>query len=158
MPRATDITCEVAGDGSIPKKYREHIRDNLKLYAGGEVRIRLSRPKRSTRANAYWWGYVLEEIRQGMLEAGIGWMETNDGIKAVSAEILHHHFKSKYLPVRTAVVFGDDITLPPTTTTLDSTEFHDFVEAVKTDPQVRQLGILFDEPDDMRSYAIAEMP
>src|SRR5690606_39444582 len=60
-----------------PRKYSEWVRDHLQLYAGGEVRIRVSRPKRTTRANRYWWGYVLETIRQAMIEAGIGFMETN---------------------------------------------------------------------------------
>ena len=158
MPQALDITCEVSDKGAIPRKYSEWVRDHLQLYAGGEVRIRVSRPKRTTRANRYWWGYVLETIRQAMIEAGIGFMETNEGIKAVSSEALHHHFKTKYLPVRTAVVFGEDITLPPTTTTLDQTQFSEFVEAVKTDPQVRQLGIHFEEPEPLRSYAIADLP
>lgn len=157
MPRAIEIITEVDSEGKIPKKYTRFIRDQLMMYAGGEVRIQVGRPKRTTRANAYYWAAVIEPIRLAMLDAGIGWMETNDGIKAVSAEALHHHFKTKYLPVQTMVIFGDDVTLPPTTTALDSTEFFDYVEAVKTDPQVLQLGVYFEEaPENLRSYAIAE--
>lgn len=157
MPRATDIVCEVSPDGKIPKRHSAHIRDQLKLYAGGDVRIRVSRPKRSSRANAFYWAGIIEPIRIGMTEAGLGMMTAPDGTPTmVTSEALHYHFKCKHLPFRTAYIFGKDVVLPPTTTELDQTAFSDYIEAIKTDEEVLQLGIFFEEPESFRSYSIAE--
>jgi len=148
---------DVSEDGRLPKSRRDQIAGHLQLFAGGPVRIQIGRPKRSSRANRFYWRCVIGVVHEAMIDAGIGFMETNDGIQMVTAEALHTLFKYKYLEPQTAVLFGDDVTLPPTTTTLDSTSFHYFIEQIKNDPQVRQLGVHFPEPDgEFRSYSIAE--
>ena len=157
MPRPLEIITQVSPDGKIPKKHSEHVRDHLKLYADGDVRIRLSRPKRTSRANRFYWAGIISPIRLAMIEAGIGFMETNEGIKAVTADAIHRYFKWNYLDPQIEVVFGEDFTYEPTTTTLDQTAFSDYIEHIKSDPQVRQLGVVFEDvPSDLRSYAIAE--
>lgn len=159
MPKAMSFISRVDDHGHLPEHRREQIATYLTLFAGGEVQIKIGKPTRTNRANRYYWSCVIGPIHEAMIDAGVGFMETNDGIKMVTAEILHDVFKQKYLPVRTAVVFGKDVTLPPTTTELDQTEFSDYIERIKTDPQVRQLSPHFPEPENtFRSYALSDLP
>lgn len=148
MPLPIDVTLEVDEKGKLVDRRRaEWLWSNLRLYAGSEVRIRISRPKRSTRANAYYWGVVIETIRRALLDAG----------QAISAEALHEHFKRLYLPARAVCVFGVDHVLPGSTADLDSTTFADYIEAIKQDEDVLTLGVYIPEPEPgLKSYAIAE--
>lgn len=162
MPRALDISTTASEDGRLPKGVSRRIRDHLALFGGREVRIRISSPKRSTQANAYYWAGIIDPIRTAMIEAGIGFFEDiapggEVVLKPVMAETIHRYFKRKYLPVQTASVFGEPMTIEPTTTDLGSTEFADYIEAIRQDPQVLQLGVYFDDPDGpFKSHTIAE--
>lgn len=149
MPQAIDITLSVTGEGQFADKGRSRwLREIIKLYAGRDVRIRVSSPKRSTSANAYLWGVVYARIQQGLLESGT----------AVSTEAIHEHFKRRYLPARVITVFGEDHVLPGSTSDLDSTAFYEYVEAVRNDEDVLQLGVYIEEPDPVyKSYRIEEM-
>ena len=158
MPLPLEIRTTVDDSGRLPKKYSRWIAEHLQLYAGREVAIRIKAPTRSTRANAYYWGAIISPIRTAMIEAGIGFFETDQGIKAVTSDAIHEWFKSKYLPPRTAVVFGDDVTLRPSTQDLDSTQFSDYIEAIRNDPQVRMIGVHFDDAEDLRGSKIADLP
>ena len=159
MPRKITITTTVDEGGRLPKTRAEQIRGHLKLFAGSDVQITIGKPKRSTRANRYYWSCIIGAIHEAMIEAGVAFMETNEGIRMVTSEALHELFKERYLQPQPVVLFGDDVTLRPTTTTLDSTQFSDYIESIKTDPQVRQLSVHFPEPEDtFRSYAIADLP
>ena len=156
MPDAVDITVPVNEQGHLSRTRREWLKRQLAAYAGKDVRIRITNPKRSSRANRYYWAAVIGPIRQAMLEAGIGFIEVGDEVKPVTAEMIHAYFKQKYLTPRTAVVFGFDVTLDPTTTTLDSDGFANYIDAIRSDPHVIELGVYFGEPGDLTSYAIAE--
>ncbi|HYG68163.1 MAG TPA: hypothetical protein VD838_10905 [Anaeromyxobacteraceae bacterium] len=123
------------------------MRRTLRLYAEGEVEVTIRKPKRSGRANAYWWGAVLPAIQRGLAEAG----------QAVSCEALHVHFAEKYLPPRIEEVFGITQVMRGRTSELDSTSFFDFVEAVRFDEEVLALGVEVPEPErGLSSYKIAE--
>ena len=157
MPQALEIITEVR-DNTIPTYRKEQIKSYLALYEGTDVCIRIGKPKRSTLANSYYWGLVIEPIRIAMIDAGIGFIGTPDGISALSPEALHEFFKRKYLPARVAEVFGEPVSLTGSTTALDSTEFFYYVEAIKYNEQVLQLGIQFQEPESKyKSYNIAEI-
>ena len=159
MPRALEFTTTVSEDAKLPKTRRRQVRDYLELYKGEEIHCKFGKPRRSNRANRYYWSCVISPIHEAMIDAGVAFMETNDGIKMVTAEAIHTLFKHKYLEPQAVVLFGDDVTLPPTTTTLDSTQFSDYIERIKTDPQVRQLAVHFPEPEDSyKSYKIEDLP
>ena len=147
MPEPLTFACTVSKDGRLPDACRELVRRTLRLYAEGEVEVTIRKPKRSNRANAYWWGVVLPAIQRGLAEAG----------KAVSCEALHVHFAEKYLPPRVEEVFGVTMVLRGRTSELDSTSFFDFVESVRYDEEVLALGVEVPEPDArFSSYKIAE--
>lgn len=150
MPRAIDEVLELDAEGRFCQlnRLRWLFVEYIKLFAPGDVRIRISRPQRSTAANRYYWGVVIKVIRQGCLEAG----------QVVSAEALHEHFKARYLDPRVVEVLGKERVLPPSTVKLDSTAFYDYIESIKTDEDVVQLGVYIPPPDDGRwkSYSLEE--
>ena len=147
MPKAIDKTWTVDERGHLPRSAREHIAGQLKLYAGRDVRVRLSRPKRTTKANAYYWSQIIEPIRIALLEAG----------QPAPAEAIHEVMKRRYLEPRTTTVFDEEHWMPPTTTDLDQTDFSDYIENVKHDEDVIALGVYIPDPDgDFRSYRLAE--
>jgi hypothetical protein len=148
MPRPLEITCDVDADGRLPANRSRQLRQYLKLYSGREVRIALSAPKRSTAANSYYWGCVIPAIQRGMHEAGM----------VASAEAIHEAMKRRYLPARPSQdVFGEAVTLSPSTADLDATEFYEYVEAVRYDEDVLALGVDIPDPDpEYRSYKICE--
>ena len=80
------------------------------------VKIEKKRNVRSNQHNAYYWGYVLNEIA---------------GITGHSPEELHSIFKIKFLPKKFVKIAGKEYQADPTTTRCDSAEFFDFIEAIK---------------------------
>lgn len=160
MPKQYERIIDIDERGRIADAYeRELLKMYFTLYASGKMRIRLSKPKRSSRANRYYFGVVIETIRRARLEAGM---------EPVSAEDLHRHFKMLYLPVRTVEIMGVDHTFEGSSKDLDSTAFFDFVENIRNDEDVRRLmletGLTIEDPVDwqehegaFRSHQIAEM-
>lgn len=148
MPRPIDIRCEVDENGHLPRKMRVLLGGQLKLYAGREVRIQVSSPKRSSKANAFYWVGVIGEIQRRAAEAG----------HAVSAQALHEYFKAKYLQPSIEYVWGEEVLVPASTAKLDSTAFHEYIESIRMDEAVIQLGVYFDEPEGLRSYSIEDLP
>lgn len=147
MPRATDNTFPVDESGSLSQSARRFLAEQVRLYAGGDVRIQISRPVRSKSANRYLWGVVYKAIQQAMADAGM----------PASSEAIHEHFKHKYLQARVYEAFGMTYVCQPTSTDLDADEFYEFIERIRTDEEVQALGVWFDEPaDKYRSYRISE--
>jgi len=158
VPRALEFICTVSEDAKLPKKYIGWIRDHLKLFAGEEVAFKIGKPVRSLRANSFYHAAIIEPVRLAMLEAGLGAIFMPDGsTKPISHDAVHAYFRDKYLAPTTAVVFGNDVTVRATTTKLDSTEFHWFIEQIKMDEDVRELAVYFDDvPSDLQSYSISD--
>ena len=92
MPFALDFSCDVDDDGRLPKSRQRVIRDNLLARAGGEVRIRVTNPTRSTQANRFYWGAVVAPVSAFLSAAGTpkpGWA-------------LHEYHKGLFLPALAA--------------------------------------------------------
>lgn len=162
MPQPLDITVSISMDGSLPQGVSRAVRDYLKLYAGGTVCIRISRPKRSTQANAYYWSQVIDPIWTAMLEAGVGQVETinpvtgESTVSPLTQAAVHAYFKHKYLPVSLVQVGDVTVTREPTTTKLDSTQFSEYMDAIRTDELTLSLGVVFEDHDEMESFTIYE--
>lgn len=155
MPQAVDIVLSVDENGTITDRQKaEWLWSQIRFYAGRKVRIRVSAPARSSRANSYYWGAVIEAIWKACLMAGI----------PTTREALHELFKRRYLQPQTVVSLGgEDITLPPTTTNLNSTEFYQYIENIRNDEEVMALGCYIETPEEwgdingqIRGGAIAE--
>lgn len=159
MPHKLEFIAECDSEGRLPDYRQKQIDAYLKrLYPHRQVSVRYGEPTRTSRANAFYWGVVLDLIRKAMNEAGYAFLLVRGETQPITSEALHAHFKARYLPVQTAVIFGRDATLEPTTTILDKTQFFDYVEAIKNDEDVLLLGIDFPEPDtEFRSFSIGEI-
>jgi hypothetical protein len=143
MPRPLDIVLDVDERGEIDPRRRLWMDDQIRLYAGGRVRIQVSRPRRTTRSNAYYWAGVIEPIRRALADAG----------RPTAAGVLHEYFKAKYLPPRIMECLGHDVVLAPSSSGLDMTSFSDYVEAIKHDEDVRALGVWFEEmPGSLKAF------
>jgi hypothetical protein len=159
MPRAIDFVCTVTPDGHLPDARRRFVASQLRLYAGREVRVQISRPKRSSQANRYYWGAIIEPIRDAMNDAGCLVYDTADGVgMPVTSEMVHELMKARHLPVRVVEMEGDPVTLAPSTADLDATAFSEYSEAIRGDELVLSLGVyLEDAPGGLRSHKIAEV-
>lgn len=158
MPHKLTIRTTVDEDGHLPKTRRNQIASTLQLYTGSEVEITIGKPKRSTQANAYYWGVVLKEIQLACVEAGVTATNPETGeMHPITAEMLHRMMKDRYLQPEPVEIAGQPLTLGGSTTRLDSTEFFDYVERVRSDPFVLALGVDVPEPEgSYRSYNLAE--
>jgi len=102
-------------------------RENFDLYVGTldgnkvEVIVKKSKKSRSLRSNNYYWVYLT------ILEA-----ETGN-----SKEDLHEYFKSKYLSHRVGYLNGNEIMLPPTTTTLSTVEMSEYIRKIEVESGIQ---------------------
>lgn len=149
MPHALTIRSEVKG-GRLSQRARRQIVGTLALYEGRDVEILIRTPKRSTQANAYLWAAVYPPIQAALAELG----------KALPCEALHEYFCRKYLPPAFRTLLnGEELVVRGKSSELGSTEFFDFVEAVRTDEMVLALGVVVDDPaPSYRSYRIQHVP
>lgn len=158
MPFALDFICDVDDDGRIPAVRQTVIRANLRERAGGQVRIRVGAPVRSTRANAFYWAGVIGPIQAFLAERG----------RARPAWAIHEALKETHLPTvavelpEEVVDFMDEAEMGEkvyrrfTTTRLDVGQFSLFCELVMA--EWGGYGVDFTEPipSGLRSGSIAE--
>lgn len=154
MPRAIDFTCDVDEAGHIPAARRRFVADQLRMYAGGQVRIRLSKPKRSTRANSFYWAGVIDPIKDAMNEAGAMVHTSETGAYSpVTSKMVHDMMKKRHLgyesvevchPTTGEVIY--EATELRSSASLDSTDFSDYIEAIRQDELTRALGVWIEEP------------
>ena len=147
MPVALTLRGDVDAEGRPSKALAERARDAFRLYAGGTVEITIAPPRRSTTANAYYWGVVVREVQRAMVEAGM----------MAPSEAVHDWLKRRHLPIRTVEVMGESITLPASSAILNSTDFSDYIERIKGDEMLLAIGCVIPEPGEpVRGYKIAE--
>ncbi len=94
-----------------------------------EVTIRLKRNYRSNRANSYYHGVVVDDIATEMRR--LGWESPSGG--PITNEEVHELLKLKFLSTGTLVnpSTGEYETTPGSTTRLTSSEFADYIAAIK---------------------------
>jgi len=153
MPEQQTTTATVQEDGTLlgadaGETLVEWLSDTCELFAGGRVEISVSRPTRTLRQNRKYWS-MLSEIAEGFRRAGVDqWHIMGPGGEMVrlpvNKDTLHGWFKRKYL---TADEPGDT----PTTTTIDQTEFSDYMEQIRRDEDVRKLDIVFQDEDEIHA-------
>src|SRR5690606_13912512 len=97
MPRRLEFITTVDKNARLPRSRMRQINEYLQLYIEQDIYCAFGKPRRSNRANKYYWSCVIAPIHEAMIDAGIAFMETNEGIKMVTAEAIHTLFKHKYL-------------------------------------------------------------
>ena len=97
-----------------------------------------TKPKRSSPANRYYWGVVVELIYLALKESG--WEVTREG----THELLRVRFLSEDRPIGND---GEFVTRVKSTTELDSKEFGEYVEACKRFA-AEYLNVVVPEPNE----------
>lgn len=164
MTGQLQFTADVDERGHLPKTRRAQIAAFLRQRAGGPVQVTLGNPRRSTRANAFYWGCVIAPVQHAYLTTAA---------RAYADWQLHEHFKSLYLPVVAAewmseygevVPFAEEGEGPDgrvqrrlTTTLLDPAQFSAYVGCIANDDAVLAMGVEFEAvPKGLRSGRIEE--
>lgn len=145
MPKKQTKTFRVPDERSLSviNEIDDWLYDITPLFGGGEIKLSAERPNRALAQNRAYWGFCLRPIRIALQERGT----------PVSSAALHEHFKAALLdpePVGEVVnpVTGE-VTMsykPPSTASLDSTEFYEYVERIKQTEWVQYLQVPFDHP------------
>ena len=153
MPREVKITGSVDKEGKLDPLKMIWLLQQLVLFAGGAIEIIIRRPKRSIRANRYYWA-VINYIVEYRRDAG----------QQCSAAGMHAFFKIQHLQnIWETGPDGKDILLPASTAILNSTDFHNYLEAIKNSEYIRRdLQLYIPTPEElagkpMRGYKIHEI-
>lgn len=153
MPTARTFVGRVDGGRVLPTGIVPALLNVVELFDGGPVELEIRRPKRSTKANSYYWGAVLPAIQTAYYDGGMD----------VETEALHEIYKRSFLPNTVHSIRHPDtgveieIVDPPTTTTLDQTEFSAYLEKIRAACHQVGLDVEWPEaPSGLRSWGIQE--
>ena len=128
---------KVQSNGQLFKEARRFIAQYISEFAGQQIVISITKPKRSSAFNRYYWGIVIGHIRLAMLEASG---------KAPSPKALHDHFKHRFLPVTVHDMPDGSHATEVTTTKLTAEEMHNYIEQIRSAQDVVQLGVWIESP------------
>lgn len=98
MPQPVDLIIDVP-QGGLPEARLRWIQQYSRQYEGGPMQLQMSRPKRTSKQNRYYWGGVIGEIRQGLVDMG----------QACSVVAIHQMMKERHLPVTYENVMGVEL-------------------------------------------------
>lgn len=142
MPKKQTETYTITEGGEVlgdSQKVIAWLSDVFSLFAGGRVKITVERPKRSLRQNAYYWSIVLPKMHEGLRERGMTTMQfmgpSGEVIEIpLSVNTLHRWYKRKILT-------PDEPGEEPTTTTLDKTAMHYYIEEIRMEAAAMDIHI-----------------
>lgn len=124
--------------GRLEIRNRKHFAAALKRMRDGEVLVTVSRKRatRSTQANRYYWGVVVE-----LLSEHTGY----------TPDEVHELLKSRFIPKKLAVVDGNgevkgEFVIGGTTTSMNKLEFGEFCESIRR-WAAEELGVVIPDPD-----------
>lgn len=124
MTAALEFVAPVV-NGRLPEADARRIGEVIRKFDGKRVVISLSEVKktRSSQQNRYYWSCVVRLITDAFRDAG----------NVVTAEDTHHFLKQHVGKLTQVLVTADGevFRAPGSTTRLTTTEFSDYVEAVK---------------------------
>lgn len=118
--------------GNLSLNNRQKFQEYLTTLEGQEIRIVVKRKRfkaRSLNQNAWYWGAILPEIAKHT---------------GHTPEDLHEIYKKMFLPKRFTVYHDQEIELLPTTTTLTTAEFGEYIERIRGD--AAEMGIVIPDP------------
>jgi hypothetical protein len=110
--------------GTLHLENRRRFEQEIKSAKDMDVTIIIKkRGKRSSQANRYYWGVLIEEIRQDIKRRG----------ERVEADTIHEFLKEKFSPNKTKIEIeatGELLELPGSTTTMNVSEFSEYLERI----------------------------
>lgn len=113
---------------SLPKRLRKEV---VQAFEGKYIQVvfKRKRKRRSDPQNRFYWGVVIPEIIQGMIELGNNDLQLGN---SSHAEMIHEFLKSELLDNGEEIILagGELKKLPPSTTTTTTTEFMEYLDKV----------------------------
>jgi hypothetical protein len=128
-------------DGKIPDRTRKKIAEELSSLEGKRVEItvqRLSR-KRSVQQNRYYWGVLVERVREAFKETGT----------LHDPETIHEFLKSQSMTLQNVMVnpeTGETRLFTSSSTTLTPIEFEEYMDECRM-LAAEWFGISIPEPE-----------
>jgi len=151
MPNEQTTTATVTEDGSLQgetagQALLSWLSETFQLFSGGRVEISVSRPTRSLRQNRTLWGVVYPQIHEGLKEAGVHDLHLMDDDGHVmdipiTVNFIHQLMKRRHLT-------PEEPGKEPSTRNLSTTEFTEYIRAIRHDPLVRKHDIYIEMPGD----------
>ncbi|OWK42436.1 recombination protein NinB [Fimbriiglobus ruber] len=140
MTRALEFVCPVV-DGRLPERDARRIGDVIRKFDGRRIVISVEEVKkaRSSQQNRYYWGCVVKLITDAFRDAG----------NMVNSDDVHDFLKAEVgrLSQVLVTVEGEVFRGPGSTAKLTTTEFSNYIEAVKAWAADR-LDLKIPSPDE----------
>jgi hypothetical protein len=127
-------------NGTVSTTVQNEIKAFLNMYEGKEVEIVLkkARSKRSDLQNRYYWGCVVEIVRQALKELG----------HRLDKDEVHYFLREKFnYKELVNESTGESLKLPSSTTTLTKTEFAEYIERI-AQWSAEFLNVAIPEPNE----------
>lgn len=127
-------------NGRLPSAVAGEIQAFLKMMDGKEVEVILkkARSKRSDLQNRYYWGCVVEIVRQGLKELG----------HRLDKDEVHYFLREKFnYKELVNENTGESIKIPQSTTALTKTEFGEYIEQI-AQWSAEFLNLVIPEPSE----------
>lgn len=135
MPAKFTAHLWVTPDGKLDRQDWLQLAHRVGSWANKRIVITLADPVRSVKQNAFYHVAYVEPITRALREAGT---ETTH-------EITHEWLARKYLPSAPIIMpDGVEILRRKSTTELTSSEFTEYLENIRADRIVMQLGLFFE--------------
>lgn len=152
MPEPFEQSFVVPESGEMPDAwYRwldRFLRERIKQYAGREFVLRLTALRRTGQQNRYLHA-VFGTIARGLVEAGVTTLE----LVPPSGEVVSVPCTPDLVKAWYKALYGyrDDEGTLRSTASYDTTEMHDFIEAIRNDDLLIRSGIYIETPDEYRA-------
>lgn len=106
-------------DGKVRFLDRRTFDEEIKSFEGRKAWLIIGgrRNTRSLNQNAYYWGVIID-----MISKYLGYFPDE----------MHEILKRKFLPSRSIQLKDEEIIIPESTSRLDSVQFEDYLEAIRT--------------------------
>lgn len=129
----------ISSEGKLSVYNQQKLNDWRERHAGKEIVlvVKLKKPNRSTSQNGYYWSVVVPMITEAVNEYGNEW--TNDD----THEFLKSRFNNREVEMKNGVI----VSLPQSTTGMDTAEFSRYIDEVKQWSSV-VLGLYIPEPNE----------
>lgn len=129
----------ISSEGKMSVYNQQKLNDWRERHAGKEIVlvVKLKKPNRSTPQNGYYWRVVVPMITESVNECGNEW--TNDE----THEFLKSRFNNREVEMKNGVI----VSLPQSTTGMDTAEFSRYIDEVKQWSSV-VLGLYIPEPNE----------
>lgn len=140
-------------NGSLKIQNRFQLVQDLQNLEGKDLVLTIERKKkkRSGPQNRYYWSVVVPIVRSGLIDAG--WEREKIAGSEQVHELLKHLFCKKVELINENT--GEVIEMPPTTTSLTTTDMMEYIEDIQR-WSAEFLGVIIPDPGEQMLLELSE--